>query len=327
MAISDNNILLFAPEATGPSSDVITSATTGQYYLSETWKNNLNRQNGVKQGVASSIEYNTVLRQCAFASRLFAEMLAERFNTILAPDNKSGVELDGAITAAVNTITSSWIKPAEIDATKLAKDAVVTDKILNKTITANKLNDVVDTTQKSVNGISVSLRHRADNKIELSINSDSVDKADSLLTENVGENRQIYLMGHNDSATGYKKPYISPKVYITAEGVLKAPYMEATSYNATSDIRLKTNIKTSDIKATKIVEDIDVVDFEYKSNEGVKQIGVIAQALQSVCPDMVITGEDGYLRIKESKLVYILWKALQESNERISELENKLANK
>lgn len=327
MAISDNNILLFAPEATGPSSDVVTSATTGQYYLSETWKNNLNRQNGVKQGVASSIEYNTVLRQCAFASRLFAEMLAERFGTILAPDNKSGAELDGAITDAVNTITSSWIKPTEIDATKLAKDAVITDKIRDAAVTASKLNDVVDTTQKSVNGISVSLKHRADNKIELSISGDSVDKAKSLLTENVGENRQIYLMGHNDSTTGYKKPYISHKVYITAEGVLKAPYMEATSYNATSDIRLKTNIKTSDIKATKIVEDIDIVDFEYKSNEGVKQTGLIAQALQSVCPDMVITGEDGYLRIKESKLVYILWKALQESNERISELEKKLADK
>lgn len=77
----------------------------------------------------------------------------------------------------------------------------------------------------------------------------------------------------------------------------------ATSFTASSDSRLKTNIKT--YQGNKSILDLEVKSFDFI--DGPKnQIGCIAQELQEICPELVTTDEKGYLSIQETKLIYLL---------------------
>lgn len=111
--------------------------------------------------------------------------------------------------------------------------------------------------------------------------------------------------------------------YIEVENYIKASsYIEGLYFNATSDIRAKTNVKKSTFSALDIVKTLPIYNFKYKSNDS-ESIGIIAQqALNTPAGDFNLvvnpqaSGENGdYMSVKESKLVYIAWKAIQEQQE------------
>jgi hypothetical protein len=93
-----------------------------------------------------------------------------------------------------------------------------------------------------------------------------------------------------------------------------------------SDMRLKTNIQTLS-HVLQEIEQIRGVRFEYKNQKkyatGFK-IGVIAQELQKVYPEMVIKGSDGYLKVDYTQLTAVLIEAVKEQQVRIEELKNRL---
>lgn len=108
----------------------------------------------------------------------------------------------------------------------------------------------------------------------------------------------------------------------------------AVSFNATSDKRAKTNIKRIDQeKALDIVNKLPVYSFNYKK-DNIPSIGVLAQeaiVYDGAIPNFSLvnneqaTGENGdYQTIKESKLVYILWAAIQEQSRQINQLKSQL---
>ncbi len=109
--------------------------------------------------------------------------------------------------------------------------------------------------------------------------------------------------------------------------IVSTKEIKAASFNATSDERLKTNITALDYSALDIVNDMKTYSFEYKSDPDTHQIGVIAQELEDKkIGDFSFVSEDadGYLSVKESKLVYLLIKAVQEQQKEIEELKRKI---
>ena len=56
-------------------------------------------------------------------------------------------------------------------------------------------------------------------------------------------------------------------------------------------------------------------------------VGIIAQEVEEVFPDLVETRENGYKAVKYDKLVAVLIEAVKELNEKVSVLENKLKEK
>lgn len=102
----------------------------------------------------------------------------------------------------------------------------------------------------------------------------------------------------------------------------------ALYFNATSDIRAKSNLQHASFKALNIVKSLPVYTFNYKET-GSPSIGLIAQDAAkisfgsdfSLVNNETASGENGdYMTIKESKLIYILWKAIQEQQEQINYL-------
>ena len=96
--------------------------------------------------------------------------------------------------------------------------------------------------------------------------------------------------------------------------------------NATSDIRLKENI--DDVNETTIktmVETTPIKTFNYKEN-GNRTIGLMAQDIENIDingAEFIDKDEEGYLKVRESKLVYVLWNYCQQLNKRIEELEKR----
>ena len=97
----------------------------------------------------------------------------------------------------------------------------------------------------------------------------------------------------------------------------------ATSYNTSSDERLKENIQ--DTTHTIDIDDIQVREFDWKADGGHQRYGFIAQELETVYPEAVHSPEDAdeMKSVDYSKLVPLLVKEIQQLKTRIEILESK----
>lgn len=91
----------------------------------------------------------------------------------------------------------------------------------------------------------------------------------------------------------------------------------ATSFNATSDRRLKTNIRP--YLPDKSVVDLNIYEYDFIESDE-HSIGCIAQELEEICPEIVNKNQDGYLSIQESKLVYLLLHEVKKLREELNEM-------
>lgn len=109
--------------------------------------------------------------------------------------------------------------------------------------------------------------------------------------------------------------------------------MYASSYSSGSDKRWKKNIKPIS-NALSLVEKLQGVRFEWRTEEFKDknfekggQVGLIAQDVEPVIPEIVKTDKDGYKAIAYEKLTAILVEAIKEQNQKIKELEAKIKKK
>lgn len=80
-----------------------------------------------------------------------------------------------------------------------------------------------------------------------------------------------------------------------------------------SDVRLKTNITDTSVNALGIINQIQLKEFDWIENGAHEEIGMIAQQLQTILPDLVYEdASTGKLSIKINKFIPYLMKAIQE---------------
>jgi len=102
---------------------------------------------------------------------------------------------------------------------------------------------------------------------------------------------------------------------------------------STSDERLKENVKTIDSSLSKVLQ-IRGVEFDWKElteeekktihgNEG-HDVGVIAQEIEKVLPEVVTERENGYKAVKYEKIVPLLIEAIKEQSDTITKLTERI---
>jgi len=348
-----NNISIFAEEAVVSQTQQASSAE-GYCYDDNTWKGLRNRSSGAKEGVAYSIDYNTALRQATFMSKVLGKILAARNDVSEVYQGNIGTDLsenennldEHLIHIASIANSNNFLLPGEVTTNKIKNAAVTTDKITDaavtgtkiaaNTITSSNLGSVLGTTSATKNGITVSLS-QVSNKgsISIDISGDSVTNSDKIKINN-GTGGVFYLVG-SPNTSGYNDPHIDSRIWISQGGmhseqfdsggaVLAVTYMQAPYFNATSDARKKYDVYSVDSEAVKnIVENINVKHFKYKDTDK-DCIGIIAQDVEKSNIngfELVELDKDGYLMVKESKLVYIMWDYIKQLKSRIEVLENK----
>lgn len=106
------------------------------------------------------------------------------------------------------------------------------------------------------------------------------------------------------------------------------------TYYSWSDAKLKEDVKTIENALEKVLQ-LRGVTFKYKKEEaadsnivvGVNQkthIGVVAQEVENILPEVVTTAPDGTKAVAYSELVGVLIEAIKEQNEKIETLEEEL---
>jgi hypothetical protein len=98
----------------------------------------------------------------------------------------------------------------------------------------------------------------------------------------------------------------------------------AGEITASSDERIKTNIKTIENGLDKVLQlrgvEYDRIDIQKH------QIGVIAQEVEKVLPDLVLTDERGMKSVAYGNLVAVLIESIKELKGEVSELRSELNN-
>ena len=96
----------------------------------------------------------------------------------------------------------------------------------------------------------------------------------------------------------------------------------ASSFVYSSDKSLKTSIQQIP-NALEKLKQLNGVSFNWKSS-GEKSIGLIAQDVEKVYPEIVSTGENGLKAVDYAKLVAVLIEAVKEQQKQIDELKAQL---
>jgi hypothetical protein len=100
-----------------------------------------------------------------------------------------------------------------------------------------------------------------------------------------------------------------------------------TTYNTTSDIRLKQHIEP--LEATDKLMAMNPVSYNWKADpDGPRSMGFIAQEMQDVMPEAVAVGddEDAMMSMDYGRITPILVSALQDAHRKIEQLEQRLAD-
>jgi hypothetical protein len=148
---------------------------------------------------------------------------------------------------------------------------------------------------------------------------------------NIGKHRLIVerdttciggaAFGHSASSDVQSRRQIS---FYNGNGVVGniTTAFSATSYNTSSDKRLKENIADADDSGSK-VDAIQVRKFDWKADGTHQDYGMVAQELQTVAPEAVSAPEnpDEMMGVDYSKLVPMLIKEIQSLRNRVAQLE------
>jgi len=98
---------------------------------------------------------------------------------------------------------------------------------------------------------------------------------------------------------------------------------EVESYD-TSDIRLKNNVSTISFDRSARLLDASTIEYDHIEKDR-HEIGLIAQEIVEIFPEIVKENDAGFLMIQYGKLVAPLLQIVQNQDRRILELERKLA--
>ena len=126
------------------------------------------------------------------------------------------------------------------------------------------------------------------------------------------------LSGKN-TITG--ETYLNGTVIFNGQN-LQTELAQGKALPASSDEQLKENISTIENSIDK-VNALRGVDFNWKKN-GKKQIGVIAQEVEKILPELVEEMPDGYKGVYYGNIVGLLIEAIKEQQKQIDELKEKI---
>ena len=268
--------------------------------------------------------------------------------------NASNSEYSTYLGTASENYTYSSLKTAlentgKIDIIKINNSALpidTSDKSVNITVESSLISStnpvqtkvVYDLKSKLTNESSSHYNKIYANTFEGNLNgkatsAGNADKSSAIITTSdlTGENYEYVPVITSAGMVAYtdKLKYVTSTNTLSVNSITATASIQANYFNSTSDVRLKTDISPISklLDADKIINNINLYTFKYKSNPDEKCFGVIAQEIKDIDIDdfsFVNENSDGYLSVKESKLVYLLIAGYKEQSAKIKELEERI---
>jgi hypothetical protein len=105
------------------------------------------------------------------------------------------------------------------------------------------------------------------------------------------------------------------KLATSSTGVTVTGDVDASNFNATSDVALKDNLALVENPLEKL-SNISGYTFNWKKDNK-EAVGIIAQEVEQIFPQLVTTGNDGYKRVNYDALIPIMIEAIKELSAKI----------
>ena len=130
----------------------------------------------------------------------------------------------------------------------------------------------------------------------------------------------VASIGPTESAKACSSVYMSSSVVYASDFIIP------------SDARLKINVDLLDDALTNVMQ-INGARYNWNDvakklgyGDDTRQIGVIAQDIANVYPEIVETNNKGYLNVKYDRLAAVLIQAIKELNKKVIELQKKVGD-
>jgi len=182
-----------------------------------------------------------------------------------------------------------------------------------------------------INDSSTVIKEGANNSVNISTGTGSVDIGSMNASwVHIQADRDIYILpstGGKVAVDGNLTPYSDNAKTLGASGARWSTIYGVTGtfsgdVVAYSDARVKENVETIETPLDKVMK-LRGVSFN-RTGEDRKNIGVIAQEIREVLPEVVHEQEDGMLAVAYGNIVGLLIEAMKEQQEQIDELKSML---
>jgi hypothetical protein len=146
---------------------------------------------------------------------------------------------------------------------------------------------------------------------------------DSELRINVGDDgNDNFSVGYTYHKDGKWRSYLT----VDRGSMHVAGKVHAKEFVQSSDKRLKQNIQPLVSSLAKLAQ-LRGVSFKWKDEPQDNQIGLVAQEVEKILPEIVSTDSEGYKSIAYGKLTAVLLEAIKEQQQQIDELNKRLEQK
>jgi len=98
--------------------------------------------------------------------------------------------------------------------------------------------------------------------------------------------------------------------------------LSSVDFNSTSDISLKENIVKVDNALEKVLS-MNGVTFNFKNSDGKKRLGVLAQEVEEILPEVVSMNSEGFKTVSYGSIVGLLIEAIKDLKNEIEDLKKK----
>ena len=181
----------------------------------------------------------------------------------------------------------------------------------------------------AVDGTALTLHYTGSGNVPINASSHTISLVKGLPTGNA---RQVLFYTGSNAVTSSNALIMSgsslgintsnsdlPLTYnLEVSGSIRA----SAAVLSNSDERLKENVNTIDGALTKIVSSRGVT-FNRTESPDRKEIGVIAQEIEKILPEVVYKDNKDYLSVNYSGIIPVLIESIKELEQRVKELENK----
>ncbi len=248
-------------------------------------------------------------------------------------------DLIGGASAAFDTLL-------EISASLASGDSTLTTLVDGKLSKASNLSDLTDASAARTNlGLAIGTNVQAYNSTLAAVAGGTYSGDDSITTigtvtagsvtailpsGTISGSSQVVLSSTTGGGTSANVQFGSLGIGMAASGT--SGRIDATNdivAYSSSDIRFKENITPIESPLNKITK-IGGYTYDWKEENKIEHgyegndVGVIAQEIEEVLPQLVQTRESGYKAVKYDKLVALLIEGIKEQQSQIEELTNRI---
>lgn len=184
-------------------------------------------------------------------------------------------------------------------------------------VTGLTVDNAGDTWLGAENAVKTGGSLRLDNNVPLRFGTSGADGTHSIVSTGV----RLNINANADQLIAIKDSNDADQfTFFTFDGSFTA----AGDINSLSDERVKENIIDIDFALDKVTQ-LRGVYFNKKNDEShTRKVGVIAQEVEEVLPEVVSTGEDGYKSVAYANLSGILIESIKELNNHVNDLTEQL---